>query len=35
MPYLQSLHEKYARQGPAVVMVSIDTETEGQKISTS
>ncbi len=32
MPYLQSLHEKYASQGLRVVMVSIDTEPAGQKI---
>ena len=32
MPYLQSLHEKYAEQGLRVVMVSIDTEAAGQKI---
>ena len=32
MPYLQSLHEKYAAQGLRVMMVSIDTEAAGQKI---
>lgn len=32
MPYLQSLHVKYAAQGLRVVMVSIDTEAAGQKI---
>lgn len=31
MPYLQALHERYAEQGLRVVMVSIDTEAEGQK----
>lgn len=31
MPYLQSLHEKYKDQGLRIVMVSIDTEAEGQK----
>lgn len=31
MPWLQSLHEKYAAKGLRVVMVSIDTEVEGQK----
>src|SRR6476619_4058085 len=31
MPYLQSLHEKYKDQGLRIVMVSIDTEEEGQK----
>ncbi|MHB8876416.1 MAG: TlpA disulfide reductase family protein, partial [Myxococcaceae bacterium] len=32
MPYLQSLHDKYKDFGLRVVMVSIDTEPEGQKI---
>jgi len=32
MPYLQMLHEKYKDFGLRVVMVSIDTEPEGQKI---
>lgn len=32
MPYLQSLHEKYAEKGLRVLMVSIDTEPAGQKI---
>lgn len=32
MPYLQSLHEKYAEKGLRVMMVSIDTEPAGQKI---
>jgi peroxiredoxin len=32
MPYLQSLHEKYKDFGLRVVMVSIDSEPEGQKI---
>jgi peroxiredoxin len=32
MPYLESLHEKYKDQGLRIVMVSIDTEPEGQKI---
>lgn len=32
MPYLQSLHEHYREKGLRVVMVSIDTEAEGQKI---
>ena len=32
MPYLQSLHDKYKDFGLRVVMVSIDTEAEGQKI---
>lgn len=31
MPYLQTLHEKYKDQGLRIVMVSIDTEPEGQK----
>lgn len=31
MPYLQSLHERYSDAGLRVVMVSIDTEAEGQK----
>ena len=31
MPYLQSLHEKYKDFGLRVMMVSIDTEPEGQK----
>jgi thiol-disulfide isomerase/thioredoxin len=31
MPYLQSLHERYSDAGLRVVMVSIDTEPEGQK----
>jgi thiol-disulfide isomerase/thioredoxin len=31
MPYLQQLHEKYQAQGLRVMMVSIDTEEEGQK----
>ncbi len=31
MPYLQKLHEKYGAQGLRVMMVSIDTEAEGQK----
>ncbi len=31
MPYLQLLHEKYKDQGLRVMMVSIDTEVEGQK----
>jgi thiol-disulfide isomerase/thioredoxin len=32
MPYLQSLHERYKDLGLRVMMVSIDTEPEGQKI---
>jgi peroxiredoxin len=32
MPYLQQLHERYKDFGLRVVMVSIDTEPEGQKI---
>jgi thiol-disulfide isomerase/thioredoxin len=32
MPFLQTLHERYAPHGLRVVMVSIDTEPEGQKI---
>jgi peroxiredoxin len=32
MPYLQSLHEKYSEKGLRIVLVSIDTETAGQKI---
>jgi len=32
MPYLQSLHEKYADKGLRVVMVSIDADEPGQKI---
>jgi thiol-disulfide isomerase/thioredoxin len=31
MPYLQQLHEKYQAQGLRVMMVSIDTEEDGQK----
>ncbi|MFL5321688.1 MAG: TlpA disulfide reductase family protein [Myxococcaceae bacterium] len=31
MPYLESLHEKYKDKGLRIVMVSIDTEVEGQK----
>jgi peroxiredoxin len=32
MPYLQSLHERYRDFGLRVMMVSIDTEPEGQKV---
>ncbi len=32
MPYLESLYEKHKAKGLRVVMVSIDTEAEGQKI---
>lgn len=32
MPYLQSLHQRYSEFGLRVVMVSIDTEADGQKI---
>lgn len=32
MPHLQSLHERYRERGLRVLMVSIDTEAEGQKI---
>lgn len=32
MPYLQTLHEKYSKDGLRVVMVSIDKEEPGQKI---
>jgi cytochrome c biogenesis protein CcmG, thiol:disulfide interchange protein DsbE len=32
MPWLQALHERYSGEGLRVVMVSIDTEPEGQKI---
>jgi thiol-disulfide isomerase/thioredoxin len=31
MPYLQTLHEKYKEAGLRILMVSIDTEPEGQK----
>ncbi len=31
MPYLQLLHEKYKDKGLRVMMISIDTEPEGQK----
>ncbi len=31
MPYLQALHEQYGKHGLRVMMVSIDTEPEGQK----
>ncbi|MCI0671711.1 MAG: TlpA family protein disulfide reductase [Myxococcaceae bacterium] len=32
MPYLQALHERYRDFGLRVMMVSIDTEPEGQKL---
>jgi len=31
MPYLQSLHEKHKGDGLRVMMISIDTEADGQK----
>ncbi len=31
MPYLQSLHEKHKDAGLRVMMIAIDTETDGQK----
>jgi thiol-disulfide isomerase/thioredoxin len=31
MPYLQTLHEKHKGDGLRVMMISIDTEAEGQK----
>jgi thiol-disulfide isomerase/thioredoxin len=32
MPYLESLHEKYASKGLRIVMVSIDTEDKGYAV---
>jgi hypothetical protein len=31
MPYLQTLHEKHKGDGLRVMMISIDTEADGQK----